>query len=243
MLTAVPKLRLIYPHPLKTTRFRPTALQFHPSVARAFLGWCHPCLAICLHLVCQLASERLPGRAMPLAPLPPKDSLGSGVSLRSASVKAEAEASSDDPEWLFHLRALVQSCDHQASRRAFDLFLLGRLERPLTLGLTLLLKVTFRVSSGCILLRSRCSRWASAFSVIVLKDFPEDDLFLETAPQTSLLFYFVLFPIIIVRCHWAVVGRGRRLSAIWRCPLLHVWLLRWEVRAGVSQRSPWHPGR
>lgn len=80
---------------------------------------------------------------MPLAPLLPKDSLGAGISLRSASVKAEA--SSDDPNG---------SCISELSSRAViarplsDLFPLGRFERPLSLGLTLLLKVTFGVSSG-----------------------------------------------------------------------------------------------
>lgn len=63
-----------------------------PLSGISVLGRCHPFLAICLHLVCQLELEHLLARAVPLAPLLPKDNLGTGTALRPSSVAAEAEA-------------------------------------------------------------------------------------------------------------------------------------------------------
>lgn len=64
--------------PQRCTYFWTTALQFHPWVPSAFLGRCHPFLAICLHLVCQLKLEHLPVRTVPLVLA--EDNLGARIS-------------------------------------------------------------------------------------------------------------------------------------------------------------------
>lgn len=86
-------------------------------------------------------------------PLLPKDNLEAGISPRSSSVEAEAEAPSDvlNMALLSHLSPRAVIIKHLTGPLS-HLFPLRAFERPLIFGPTVLFKVTFRVSLDCIIL-------------------------------------------------------------------------------------------
>lgn len=101
-------------------------------------------------------------RAVPLASLLPKHSLGAVISLRSSLVKTEAEAPSDVLDISFSSLGSPRAVIIQdPTGPSSNLFPFDGFERPLILGCTDLLKVTLGVSLDCTISRLRGSRWAS----------------------------------------------------------------------------------